>query len=380
MKKLKLIDIAPYSGKRVQPFDGLKNYLSTGDLIDHNLNFVKVDYDNRPSRADIIVSEGDVLFAKMIRTNKTLKISKNLEGTIVSTGFSVHKPLENIINSEYFLHYLKHEYFQRQKNKLCTGAIQLAITNSGIEKLIIPVPELAAQIYIANILSKVENLIAKRKESITLLDEFLKSTFLDMFGDPVLNKKGWEKVPLSKLGSLDRGVSKNRPRNAPELLGGNYPLIQTGEVTNSGLYITKYTHTYSELGLKQSKLWKKGTMLITIAANIAQTSILTFDACFPDSIVGFVVNTEEANIIFAHYLFVFYQRSLEKRATQTAQKNINLDMLRKLSVPKPPIELQNHFAQIVEKTETLKSQYQKSLHELENLYGSLSQKAFKGEL
>ena len=377
MKKIKLTDIAPYSGNRVQPFYGLKRYMSTGDLNADTPSFEDVTYENRPSRADILVSEGDVLFAKMIRTNKTLKISKNLEGTIVSTGFSVHKPLENIINSEYFLHYLKHEYFQRQKNKLCTGAIQLAITNSGIEKLIIPVPELAAQIYIANILSKVENLIAKRKESITLLDEFLKSTFLDMFGDPVLNKKGWEKVPLSKLGSLDRGVSKNRPRNAPELLGGNYPLIQTGEVTNSGLYITKYTHTYSELGLKQSKLWKKGTMLITIAANIAQTSILTFDACFPDSIVGFVVNTEEANIIFAHYLFVFYQRSLEKRATQTAQKNINLDMLRKLSVPKPPIELQNHFAQIVEKTETLKSQYQKSLHELENLYGSLSQKAFK---
>jgi type I restriction enzyme, S subunit len=90
-----------------------------------------------------------------------------------------------------------------------------------------------------------------------------------MFGDPVRNEKGWEVCNLNELGSLDRGVSKARPRNSPELLGGIYPLIQTGDVTNSGIYITAYKQTYSELGLKQSKLWPKGTMLITIAANIA---------------------------------------------------------------------------------------------------------------
>lgn len=88
--------------------------------------------------------------------------------------------------------------------------------------------------------------------------------------------------------SLDRGRSQYRPRNAPELLNGPYPLIQTGDVSKAGLYITTYQNTYSELGLKQSKLWKAGTLCITIAANIAQTAILAFDACFPDSVVGFI--------------------------------------------------------------------------------------------
>jgi len=245
----------------------------------------------------------------------------------------------------------------------------------------LPVPEnISDQIQIANILSKAETLIEQRKQSIALLDELLKSSFLEMFGSPMINEKDWEKVSLSKLGSIERGVSKNRPRNSPELLGGKYPLIQTGVVTNSGLFITSYKHTYSELGLKQSKLWKKGTMLITIAANIAQTSILTFDACFPDSIAGFITNEKEANTIYVHFLFSFLQKIIEKNAPQMAQKNINLAFLRSLKVPKPPIELQTQFAQLVEKTEALKEQYKNSLQELENLYGSLSQQAFKGEL
>mgnify|MGYP006394762223 CR=1 FL=1 len=81
-----------------------------------------------------------------------------------------------------------------------------------------------------------------------------------MFGDPVLNEKGWELKTLPELGEFGRGVSKHRPRNAPELLGGKYPLIQTGDVANANLYITDYESTYSEEGFKQSKMWKAGTL------------------------------------------------------------------------------------------------------------------------
>mgnify|MGYP003301165685 CR=1 FL=1 len=116
----------------------------------------------------------------------------------------------------------------------------------------------------------------------------------------VNNTKDLPVLTLPELGEFGRGVSKHRPRNAPELLGGKYPLIQTGEVANSNLYITEYENTYSELGFKQSKLWQKGTLCITIAANIAKTAILTFDACFPDSVVGFKAN-DKTNNIFIHY-------------------------------------------------------------------------------
>lgn len=100
------------------------------------------------------------------------------------------------------------------------------------------------------------------------------------------------------MGELAREKSKNRPRNAPELLNGPYPLIQTGDIANAGIYLKEYTQTYSELGLKQSKMWKKGTLCITIAANIAKTSILTFDACFPDSVVAFIPSEKPIICLF----------------------------------------------------------------------------------
>lgn len=155
------------------------------------------------------------------------------------------------------------------------------------------------------------------------------------------------------MGSLDRGRSQHRPRNAPELLGGPYPLIQTGEVANAGLYITEYNNTYSELGLKQSKMWKAGTLCITIAANIAQTSILTFDACFPDSVVGFIPG-DSISAIYMHYWFGFFQKILEEQAPQVAQKNINLKILSDLSVVVPNQEQQKDFIAFVEQTDKSK--------------------------
>ena len=171
-----------------------------------------------------------------------------------------------------------------------------------------------------------------------------------MFGDPFKNEKKRDLSNLNDLGYFGRGVPKHRTRNATELLGGDYPLIQTGDNLNSGLYIYNYNSTYSELGLKQSKMWHKGTLCVTIAA---QTSILTFDACFPDSVVGFIPN-KNTNNIFIHYWFGFLQKIIDSKATQVAQKNINLQILSKLDVINPPIELQNKFDKIVEQIDKQK--------------------------
>ena len=201
------------------------------------------------------------------------------------------------------------------------------------------------------------------------------SRFIEMFGDPVTNSFNLPLSSLSQLGKFGRGVSKHRPRNAPELLGGKYPLIQTGEVANSDLYILSYQNTYSELGFKQSKMWKAGTLCITIAANIAKTAILTFDACFPDSVVGFSAN-DKTNNIFIHYWFSFFQQILESQAPESAQKNINLQILSDLKIIVPPIELQNQFADFVKQTDKSKLAIQKNLEKLEILKKSLMQKYF----
>ena len=254
---------------------------------------------------------------------------------------------------------------------------------SGL-KIPIPYPEdkeksLKEQKRIAAILDKADELRRKRKEASSLCDEFLKSTFIDMFGDPVTNPKGWDIVKFAKMGTLDRGRSQHRPRNAPKLLGGQYPLIQTGEVASSGGYIRSYSQTYSELGLKQSKIWKSGTLCITIAANIANTGVLTFDACFPDSVVGFIPN-QFCITEYIQYWLSFLQKLIEAKAPAVAQKNINLRILRELDIPCPPYNLQQKFAKIVQKTEETKQKMLRSTQEMDNQFNALIQKAFKGEL
>jgi type I restriction enzyme S subunit len=162
---------------------------------------------------------------------------------------------------------------------------------------------------------------------------------------------GWVWASLPQLGLLGRGKSKHRPRNEPSLYGGSYPFIQTGIVRDSGGRIRKYDQTYSEAGLRQSLLWPAGTLCITIAANIAETGILTFDACFPDSVVGFVA-AGGVSTPYVEFFMRTAKSNLEAYAPATAQKNINLEVLFEVAVPLPT-EAEQHL--IVERCEELLS-------------------------
>lgn len=157
----------------------------------------------------------------------------------------------------------------------------------------------------------------------------------------------WKEQKLSDLGSFDRGKSKHRPRDASHLYGGPYPFIQTGDIAAAGGRISSYRQTYSEAGLAQSKLWPAGTLCITIAANIAETALLTFPACFPDSVVGYTVNPEKSDVIFIEYLFRAFRDSVKRRAYGSVQENINLEVLRNLSFPVPPLNEQIKIADVL---------------------------------
>lgn len=241
------------------------------------------------------------------------------------------------------------------------------------------VPPLDEQRRIAAILDKADAIRRKHREAIALTEQLLRSTFLEMFGDPVTNPKGWPVVQFGLIGTLDRGKSKHRPRNDPALLGGPYPLIQTGDVSNSAGVIREYSQTYSEFGLRQSRIWPAGTLCITIAANIARTGLLTFDACFPDSVVGFhpgpSITTE-----FVQGWLGFLQPILEERAPQVAQKNINLEILRALEIPTPPLSLLQQHARAVAQIRANSQRAQFAANEADTLFHSLVQRAFRGDL
>ena len=250
-------------------------------------------------------------------------------------------------------------------NKAVMG---LTLNKKSISSNVFAFPSLSEQERIVAELDLLSGIIEKKKAQLNEYDKLAQSIFYDMFGDPIENPKGWEIVPLNSVGTIARGVSKHRPRNAPELLGNYMPLIQTGDVANSGMYIERCQYGYSKLGVNQSKIWSSGTLCITIAANIGKCSIMTFDACFPDSIVGFTPKPNSIFVEFVYYFFNAIQKRLEDNAMGVAQKNINLKILNEMSIPLPPLSLQQSFAKKIEAIERQKALVQQSISDTQTLF------------
>lgn len=164
----------------------------------------------------------------------------------------------------------------------------------------------------------------------------------------------WSPKRLDQLGHVSRGRSRHRPRDAAHLYGGPFPFIQTGDVKHAGLYITEYQQTYSEAGLAQSKLWPAGTLCITIAANIADTAILGIDACFPDSVIGFIPDPDEADARFVKYLFdATIQRQVKQFTQGAAQDNLSQEKLLSLEFNVPKVDEQKNIASILSNYDNL---------------------------
>jgi len=195
--------------------------------------------------------------------------------------------------------------------------------------------------------------------------------------------EGWVWASLPQLGELNRGKSKHRPRNNERLFGGPYPFIQTGEIRQAEGTIATYSQTYSEFGLAQSRLWPKGTLCITIAANIAETAILGFDGCFPDSVVGFIPE-DGVDVRFVEYFIRTAKQDLERYAPATAQKNINLRTLRGVAVPLPPLAEQRRIVEEVERrlsvVAALEASVEASLARARRLRQAVLKQAFEGRL
>lgn len=195
--------------------------------------------------------------------------------------------------------------------------------------------------------------------------------------------KNWFYNFLAYSGDLGRGKSKHRPRNDEKLFGGKYPFIQTAEVKAQDI-ITKYSQTYSDFGLNQSKLWPKGTLCITIAANIAETGFLGIDACFPDSVVGFTPFESIIDKRYVDYFFKFAKRKISSWAPATAQKNINLKILENIIIPycclKEQTEVVSEIETRLSVCDNILTNIDEGLEKAEALRQSILKKAFEGRL
>ena len=169
-----------------------------------------------------------------------------------------------------------------------------------------------------------------------------------MIYNATIYNDSWNTKKLYELGDFSRGKSKHRPRNDPKLFdNGEYPLVQTGDIKAATLYVSKHEAAYNEFGLSQSKLWPTGTLCITIAANIAETGILAYPMCFPDSIVGFTANQAETSEQFMHYIFTYIRQSIQNSVSGSIQDNINIEYLKSLDFKIPEKSYQDKIVSVL---------------------------------
>ncbi len=184
----------------------------------------------------------------------------------------------------------------------------------------------------------------------------------------------WEERKLEELGNLNRGKSKHRPRNDSRLFGGEYPFIQTGDVAKAPLFLTEYSQTYSEFGIQQSKLWDIGTLLITIAANIADTTILGIKAAFPDSVIGF--ESTSCDVVFIKNYIDIQSDLLKRKAETSSQANLNLAKLKEMNLNVPKLKEQQKIGSFFKQLDETIDLHQRKLDLLKEQKKGYLQKMF----
>lgn len=329
------------------------------------------------------VYKGDLVIAMSGATTGKLAICDADEVFYLNQRVGKFKPKKELLKS--YLYYFLTTQIE-ENLKISQGAAQPNLSTEQIKNLSIPLPPLPEQQRIVAVLDQAMEAISQSRanaktnliNSKQLFETYLQSVFTNKGND-------WEEKTLEQISEVfGRGKSKHRPRNDKKLYGGNYPFIQTGDIRNCDHFITEYTQTYNETGLAQSKLWPAGTICITIAANIAETGVLSFDACFPDSVIGLVVDKKIAEVNFVEYLLQYFKARIQSLSKGSAQANINMGTFENELFPIPPLaEQQNLLAKLdalSTETKKLEAIYKAKLVDLDELSKSLLQKAFGGEI
>ncbi len=295
---------------------------------------------------------------------------------------------------EYLRYFFK--AFEQYLYDNATGTTFAQITGKVLAKMPVPLPPLKEQ---QRIVERIESLFAKLNEVEEKVqyvwdccdDDFAIAVHKALSGNLTeewrkqnsISRSGWKMDKLGNLGCLERGRSKHRPRNDPKLFGGPYPFIQTGDVAEADIYVDKHKQTLSEFGLAQSRMFPKGTLCITIAANIGDVAILSYDCCFPDSVVGFTPY-KDVESKYIYYMMSELQKEIEANAPATAQKNINLKILNDIDITIPSVIEQKEIIAILDdlydKKKQVKEKTKKIIDAIDLMKKSIFAKAFRGEL
>ena len=367
----------------VSKFSGEKKYIATGSLETNKIVDCEfVTYDSRPSRANMEFKAEDIIFAKMKDTEKVFLIDSEVEKNIYSTGFTGFRIKDKTkILPEYLFYYILSDVFQKEKNKNCTGATQKAINNTKLKQFTIKLPSIKIQKELIKKISKTMNLKKLREESNRLLDSFLKSVFMEMFGNINLNPKNWKIKQIKDISEVKTGATPSRKIDE-YWKSGYIPWVKTTEVNGSLIESVQEHITNFAIQSTNVKIFPKGTILIAMygqGKTRGQCGKLGIDAATNQACAA-ILPSNKFNIDYLLYFLFCSYDNLRNLGRGGNQPNLNLSMIKDFEVYLPPMELQNQFAEIVQNVENIKKYQNQSKEELDNLFNNLMQKAFKGEL
>ena len=316
----------------------------------------------------------------MAETNKVLLIDKNTQDLIVSTGFLV-LDVQAGWDRDFLYHYFVSDFFQKQKNRLSIGATQKAINNERFKEILIPELSLEDQQRIGKILNRSDILRQKRKQAVELLDDYLKSVFLEMFGDPVTNPKKIRKAKIREMGTVFTGNTP--PREILDNYGSFVEWVKSDNINNNSHYLTKATEFLSEIGSQKARIVPSGSVLVTCIAGslscIGNAGMADRTVAFNQQINAIVPNSETEQIFL--YAQILYNKELFQNASTNSMKGmLNKSKFSEIELLKPDTLLQRKYSSLFSRTESIKQKMIAQSKKLEDQFQVLMQKAFKGEL
>lgn len=334
---------------------------------------------------DYMLYQDDILISLTGNVGRVAMFQDNLGPAVLNqrVGCIRVKKVKQI-NPKYLFQFLNTSDFESTCIENSNGIAQLNLSSKYLENVEIPLPPLSEQIQIAEILTQAETLIAQRKESIRLLDELVKSQFLEMFGDPVKNEKGWEVNELGKL------VDSNCPLTYGIVQPGNeyangIPVIRPVDLTEFGVKRDQLKRIDPNISNQFKRTILKGNeilMCVRGTTGVASLATKDLEGCNVTRGITPIWFSENYNSLFAYTLFQSdsFMSEIKKLTYGVTLQQINLGDLRKMKLINPPLMLQVQFSQFFENIRIQRDFYHRGLLSLENMYSSLSQKAFRGEL
>lgn len=378
-KTLLFTDCVDLVGSACKAFSGTKKYVSTGAVdVDHinDADTEIVDYEGKPSRANLEAVPGDVLFAKMQGTKKTLMIDSALAYHIYSTGFCAVRAKDGVLTDRCLYHLLTSKTFLSQKDKNCSGATQKAITNAGLNKITVRVPSIEEQGGIAEQLDAIISIIAKRQQELAVLDDLIKARFVEMFGEPRSNPNKYAKAQLKDTCKVITGNTPSRAVN--EYYGDYIEWIKTDNIVSGLLNPTIASEYLSEEGVKVGRTVEKGSILMACIAgsiaSIGRVCVANRKVAFNQQINAIV--PQKYNELFLYTMLQISKDYLVEEINMALKGILSKSKLEEKTFIIPPIELQKDFSEFNKQVDKSKIAVQKALDEAQLLFDSLMQTYF----